>query len=283
MRGKPFLDIDVLRSTTIIRHVETHDLLGSTNDRAMELARQLPADELPAIVAARVQTAGRGRGRNEWWSAEGALTFSLLIEPAALGIDQAAWPQLSLTTAVAVCDALELRIADCGLRIGAENPQSEIQNPKPWLGIKWPNDVFLDGGKVCGILIESPGGAAPAKDRLIIGVGINVNNSWLGAPPGAAHNGVALCDVTGQRHELQAILIAVLRATAGRIDQLRTRDPQLIRAWQDRDLLAGQVVEVIADDRIEGVGIEIAHDGALVVDSLTGRQRFVSGSVRVVI
>ncbi len=130
-----FVDADQIRASTFIRHVEIHETLGSTNDRAVELACD-PDIDLPALVIARLQTAGRGRGNNVWWSAEGALTFSVLLDPAAHGISTANWPQLSLATAAAVCNALALEL----------NPKSEIPNPKsPRLAIKWPNDIMLDG------------------------------------------------------------------------------------------------------------------------------------------
>jgi BirA family biotin operon repressor/biotin-[acetyl-CoA-carboxylase] ligase len=272
--AQSFFDADELRAATFVRHVEIHDALGSTNDRAAELARQLPADAMPALVAAREQTAGRGRGRKAWWSADGALTFSLLIDPRSTGVLPANWPQLSLATAVAVCDALSPNLEF--------NPQSQIRIPQSNLGIKWPNDVHIDGRKLCGILIESPGGAAPAKDRLIIGIGINVNNSWQAAPAEAGADGIALCDLTGQEHDLPPILISVLRAIATRIDQLRSRDPDLIQTWQRLNLLAGSRIVVESDGRqIEGECIEIAYDGALVVDTVFGQQRLYSGSVRV--
>jgi BirA family biotin operon repressor/biotin-[acetyl-CoA-carboxylase] ligase len=204
---KPFLDIDAIRASTFVRHVEIHETLGSTNDRAKELARE-PNVELPALVVARIQTSGRGRGNNKWWSADGALTFSILLDPAAYGIAPADWPHLSLLTAAAVRDALAAEI----------NPQSTIRNPQsPCLRIKAPNDVLLDGRKVSGILIESPGGLAPAKDHLIIGIGINVNNSWKTAPPHLQAIGIALCDRTGRQHGLRRILMTLLSAAHERL------------------------------------------------------------------
>src|SRR5262245_49877980 len=97
LASPPFLTPDELRARTFVRHVEIHDTIDSTNNRASELAGD-PRLELPALVVARHQTAGRGRGKNKWWSADGALTFSLLIEPAAHGLAVSNWPQLSLTT-----------------------------------------------------------------------------------------------------------------------------------------------------------------------------------------
>jgi BirA family biotin operon repressor/biotin-[acetyl-CoA-carboxylase] ligase len=196
-----FLDADELRATTFVRHVEVHQTLHSTNDRAAELARD-PTIELPALIAARLQTAGRGRGANKWWSAEGALTFSLLLDSAEIGISVQNWPQLSLATAAAICDA-----------ISAEAPRAS-------LSIKSPNDVLIDGRKVCGILVESPSGTAQARNRLIIGVGINVNNSCRAAPLEIRSKATALCHVTGTHQNLQAILVRALQAIEERFRQL---------------------------------------------------------------
>jgi BirA family biotin operon repressor/biotin-[acetyl-CoA-carboxylase] ligase len=258
-----FLDADQLRAATFVRHVELHETLGSTNDRAAELACDATV-QLPALIAARIQTAGKGRGGNKWWSAEGALTFSLLIDTAAIGISSQNWPQLSLATAVAICDA-----------VVAEAPQSSP-------GIKWPNDVFIEGGKGCGILIESPAGAAFAKDRLIIGIGFNVNNSWRTAPHDLGPNGAALCDVTGAPHSLQTVLIRILQAAEKRFQQLALGDPQLPQTWQRLCWLTEQGVDVeTSERRITGVCVGIDIDGALLVDTAFGLHRIWSGSVRV--
>lgn len=149
------------------------------------------------------------------------------------------------------------------------------------LGIKWPNDVYIGNRKIAGILIESPGGPPPAKNGLIIGIGINVNNSWRDATHDAAPHATALCDVTGQPHDLQVVLTNVLNAIAARVAQLRARHPELIQAWHKLDLLAGHDVIVEADGRrSEGKCVEIADDGALIVQTAFQVQRYYCGSVR---
>jgi BirA family biotin operon repressor/biotin-[acetyl-CoA-carboxylase] ligase len=266
------IDAGQLRAATFVRHVEAHETLGSTNNRAAELARRADI-ELPALVVARVQSAGKGRGLNTWWSADGALTFSVLIDPATTGVLRANWPQLSLATAVAVCDAIVDQLPPSDQRAARGGS----------VGIKWPNDVLLDGGKVCGILIESPGGAAPANSRLIIGIGVNVNNSWRNAPHDAGSGGTALCDVTCQQHNLQTVLNRILIALATRIAQLRDHDAQLVKSWQQLDRLSGQRVLVNSNGQcIEGECREISPHGALVVDTVFGQLSLYSGSVRVV-
>jgi BirA family biotin operon repressor/biotin-[acetyl-CoA-carboxylase] ligase len=261
-----YLDADEIRACTFIRYVEIHDTLGSTNDRAIELARS-PDIKPPALVAARHQTAGRGRGNNKWLSSDGALTFSVLFDPAQFGIRTAKWPQLSLATAVAVCDALANEL----------NPQS------PGLAIKWPNDVMLDGAKLGGILIESPGGPGAAKNRLIIGMGINVNNAVRGLAqctakqPGAT----SLSDSTGRSHNVQQLLCELLRALKTRVTQLSMHDPQLPLAWQNRSWLSQQNVSVqVGQGVVDGVCAGIADDGALLIQIASGITRIYAGSLR---
>jgi BirA family biotin operon repressor/biotin-[acetyl-CoA-carboxylase] ligase len=258
-----FLDGDTLRTHTFIRHVELHDMLDSTNSCAAELARDTSI-ELPALIVARHQTAGRGRGQNKWWAADGALTFSVLLDPGALGIGTAKWPQLALATGVALCDALQQAA------------------PAAACGIKWPNDVMIDGAKVCGVLVESPGGSVPAKDRLIIGIGINVNNSWRDAPHEVGPNGTALCDVTGSQHDLQTVLERTLQALEVRFGQLASGDAQLPEAWQSLCWLTEQGVEVQVGDRwIMGICLGVDSDGVLLVEDVNGVHQVRSGSVKV--
>ena len=244
-----------------------------------------PHVELPALIVAQRQTAGRGRGQKSWWSAEGALTFSVLLDPGVLGIRTVNWPQLSLAMAVAVCDALSIELNANNERAGASSPPIGDDparcNVKSRLGIKWPNDVMLDGGKVCGILIESPGGAAPAKDRLIVGIGINVNNSWRSAPHTAGPVGVALCDTTSNKHDVQQVLMNALQAMRERLDQLAVNDPQLPIAWQRLCWLTEQSIEAESNgDWIDGVCLGIDTDGALLIENVFGTRRIHSGSIR---
>ncbi len=113
------------------------DQVDSTSSLALRLTR---ADEhqLPLLVLAREQTAGRGRGTNRWWSGEGALTFSLVLDGTPLAhSDQML--MVPLVVGWAVCDAVEQMF------------------PTLHLQLKWPNDVYLDDRKLAGILIERQG------------------------------------------------------------------------------------------------------------------------------
>jgi BirA family transcriptional regulator, biotin operon repressor / biotin---[acetyl-CoA-carboxylase] ligase len=257
-----FLDADTIRAVTFVRHVELHETLPSTNDRAIELAASRSI-ETPALIAARLQTAGRGRGTNTWWSADGALTFSLILDTGEWGIPQRDWPRLSLTTAVAVCDALFEHA------------------PQNTLAIKWPNDVLLDGAKVAGILIESPSIAGQTKDRLVIGTGINVNNSRQAAPQEVQCTGVALCEVAGRRCDVQNVLVGFLKTFEVRLKQLAADDQSLPNQWQHLSWLTDRGVVVAIDGKsLAGRCLGIANDGALLVERAFVTERIYSGSVR---
>src|SRR5262245_7819554 len=119
------------------------DVVDSTNDLAKEL---LHRDDVacPLLVTTARQTRGRGRGDHSWWSDDGSLTFTLAVDPTALGLRVEHEPRVALTAAVAVIDSVA-----------------------PWLpplsaGIRWPNDVEVGGKKLAGILperIETPNGS----------------------------------------------------------------------------------------------------------------------------
>jgi BirA family biotin operon repressor/biotin-[acetyl-CoA-carboxylase] ligase len=215
MPDAPF-DVDAIRGSTFVRHVEIHDTLASTNDRAAELAR-IWGVPLPALVVARQQTAGRGRGANQWWSSEGALTFSLL----------------------------------------------------------------LDYRKISGILIEAPARATAADRCLIVGIGINVNNSMNAAPAEMRAQSIALCDATHRTHSLQEVLTRVLDMADHRLQMLASNESYLHSHIQRRCLLTGKYVQVASIERnYEGVCAGIAENGALLVDTRDGRAALFSGTVR---
>jgi BirA family biotin operon repressor/biotin-[acetyl-CoA-carboxylase] ligase len=262
-------DADAIRRSTFVRHVEIHGSLPSTNDRAAELARTACDVDLPALIVAREQTAGRGRGSNQWWSRDGALTFSLLLDANSLGIGSDKWPLVSLTTAVATCDVLSAELQSPGHCSFA--PQ-----------VKWPNDVLLDGRKICGILIDSPANTVTAKRCLIVGVGVNVNNSMAEAPLELRANSIALCDTTNCLHSLQEVLTGLMNSLEQRLEMLASQPTSLHAEVKRLSYLTGQRVCVQAgESQFEGAYAGIAEDGALVVETLRGREAIYSGTVRV--
>ncbi len=250
-------DLTSLPATDWIQTVDFFDELGSTNDHAILTAGD--SRPHPRLVICNRQMSGRGRGANQWWASEGALTFSVVIEPLVLGISADRWPTLSVAVGGAICEAL----APC-------IPSSDVR-------LKWPNDVFADGRKLGGILVEVPQ-ITPA--RLVIGIGINVGNSAREAPPEVQARMTSLADLTAHppsRGEVLKLVLAQLEADLGHL----VSDPlSLARKWRQRCLLAGRTVTLNDGIRtLSGACQGIDDDGALRVYTEFGPQRCFGGSV----
>lgn len=140
-------------------HLLAYECVDSTNEEAKRLAEGGAAHG--AVIWAKEQTAGRGRMQREWQSKSGNLYVSLLLAPKC-PLAQAA--QLSFVAAVAAVEALQPVLPSGG----------KFQ-------CKWPNDVFYDGKKLGGILLESfttqpEDGKGKPKQWVIAGMGINIDH-----------------------------------------------------------------------------------------------------------
>lgn len=142
--------IPLLHTRFLGRSYDYHESIGSTNDRAMDLARHGASHG--TTVVAEEQTAGRGRLRRPWLSPKGmGLYFSMILRP---DMPPRHGPEATLVTALALARCLRAQWA-----VDAR--------------IKWPNDVLISGKKVAGILTEMQSD----WDRihfLVVGVGVNV-------------------------------------------------------------------------------------------------------------
>lgn len=252
----PYFDLHQLQADTFVRHVEHHAEIASTNSRALELASG--DSPLPILVTAEKQTAGRGRGDNRWWSAEGAVTFSLLLDAAERNLSSDRWPRVSLAAGVAVCEAVQALL------------------PASAVGLKWPNDVHLDGRKVCGILVETP----PRSGRLVIGIGLNVNNSLAHAPDDVRGRATSLVDSAGIEFDPTDALVRVLRQIEANLHLLVSEETALARKWRTLSVLTGRVVELdLGSRRVSGRCQGIDDEGALLLQTPAGLERYFAGVV----
>lgn len=259
--GKKFSqsDFDRVISKTCVSCIDYHPEHQSTNDRALQIARDDDANRVPTLVLTDHQTAGRGRGENRWWSSEGALTFSLLLPSESVSLSPANIPKTSLVTGLAVVHAIEQIV-----------PGEKTQ-------LKWPNDVYLRGRKVCGVLVEAIDGS---RGALVIGIGVNVNNSVSEAPDELHNTSIALCDVIGRPVDRTELLMAILKHVESQLGKLRSGDDQLQRQWQDRCLLTGQTIRVdTANQQLVGVCRGIDEQGALLLELGTSMERCLTGTV----
>ncbi len=252
-------DIEIIKDDSFVRTVEFHPELPSTNDLALQRAA---SDNLhtPLLVLTDFQTAGRGRGENQWWSAPGALTFSLVIDATKYEPTGKFDPRLSVTTALALQDALSEYV-----------PPGQIQ-------LKWPNDVYLGSHKVAGILLER---SSTCPNRLVVGVGINVNNALTAAPDEIRRRATSLHDTSGTHYPLCEMLRTVLRQIAHRYQSMAADTLQLAAEWWESCLLRTHFVSITSGRRtISGICNGIDDHGALLIQNDSGIHKLLSGVVQ---
>lgn len=233
--------------------------VDSTNNYARMLAEQGAADG--TLVLAERQVAGKGRRGRGWTSPAGTgIWMSLLLRPE-FGPEHAS--MLTLLAAMAVSAGIS---EATGLACG----------------IKWPNDIVLDGKKICGILTEMST-EEDAIRHVVIGIGINVN-IWE-FPEEIRQTASSLALVSGKNFRRAPLVEAVLRAFEGcyAIFQ-RTLDMRLLRETYNQNLVnLGREVRVLAPkEAYTGISHGITDTGELLVELESGEvRRVMSGEVSV--
>ena len=224
--------------------------IDSTNNEARRLIQNGEANALPLVITASKQTGGRGRlGRSFYSPEDTGIYLSIVTEFPDIPPEAVA---ITARISVAVAEAIE-EVA--GIRAG----------------IKWVNDIYIDGKKICGILTET----VPNQDRrlAIIGIGINVTTTFFPEElrDVAGSLGEAAC---GRKELLQETVIRnVLQIAAGRrpyIDAYRARSVVLGRA----------VLYEYAGVRKRGTAVDIDDSGALLISCEDGsRDLLQSGEI----
>jgi BirA family biotin operon repressor/biotin-[acetyl-CoA-carboxylase] ligase len=212
-----------------------HRVTDSTNARARDLAGA--GAPHGTLVTAEAQTAGRGRQGRAWTAAPGdALLMSVLVR--GVGPDAALLP---LAVAVAVCEACE-----------ALAPVEAA--------IKWPNDVWIEGRKVAGILLEG----RPQEGWAVVGAGLNVRTREF--PPELREIATSLALAADSPATVADALAALVPA----LDLWTAAPaPEVLAAWRARDALAGSAVRWAGGS---GTATGISETGALVVESEGGER-----------
>ena len=228
--------------------VEILPQIDSSNTELMRRARAGQTE--PTLLVAERQTAGRGRLGRDWQSDTqdglATLTFSL-----GLPLQPADWSGLSLAVGLAVVQALH-----------------------PRLQLKWPNDVWLEGRKLGGILIETI--SVGDLRYAVIGIGINLlarDSAGLRTPAAALQELLPQQDAPTT---LEALVLPLVRAVQAFEVQGFAR---LREAFHARDLLYGH--EVLCTDGTQGMARGVDASGALLVHTASGLQKISSAEVSV--
>ena len=245
--------------------VEVLPSIDSSNTELMRRARAGRTD--PVLLIAEQQLAGRGRLGRSWVSGVGdSLMFSLGLPLAPVD-----WSGLSLAVGLSVASSLQPAIPAPG-------------SGKARIGIKWPNDLWIDGDrKLAGILIETaslPGArqtaASPMARFVVIGVGINVRPR-----PGADMRTPPAClrELDGEL-EAAAALARIIPALVQQVQAFATQGfAPLCPAFAMRDILRGRPV-TLSDGR-SGIAEGVGGDGAFLLRTESGRIPILSAEISV--
>lgn len=245
-----------LNTKYVGRNLYVYPEVGSTNAVAKFLSEN--GIENGSVVIAERQTAGRGRTGKSWESPLGGVWLSIILSPDA---DDSKIPLITLATGVAVAKALE--------RIGVENPE-----------IKWPNDVMINGRKVCGILTEAITNFNKIRN-VIVGVGIDANFSTDDLPEELKSITTTLEEELGKKVDENLLIKIFLEEFEEICELLKSQNHEEILAqWRRRSYTIGKIVEVRKPHKrtYDAYVIGISKEGSLVVEKSDGSlEKVISG------
>ena len=224
---------------------EVWDAIGSTNDRAAELA--VAGAPEGVLVLAREQTAGRGRLGRSWVSpADAGIHLSCVMCP---DLPEHQTPTYTLAVGVACTRAI---LSCTGVQIG----------------LKWVNDLVYGGKKLGGILCEKPSGSA----ALIVGIGVNVH-SLDGTLPAELKDKIDWLDrIAGSTVNLNVLASGIADELESMSDAIEAGQMlDLLDEWRNYSVtLDKNIVAVVGNETIEGRAEDIDDEGALLVSTRTG-------------
>jgi BirA family biotin operon repressor/biotin-[acetyl-CoA-carboxylase] ligase len=246
------LDADRIRcslSTSWLgRDLQVVRQVSSTNEVAISKASSSPSG---SVVLAEIQTAGRGRLSRPWASPPGGIWMSLILKPA---MPLSHVYQINMAVSVALCRILSTQF---GLDAG----------------IKWPNDLLIGPLKICGILMEV-GAQVDRLDYAVVGIGLNVNNDISQFPAGWRSTTLAL--QLGHEIDRCDLISRILQETEVAIENMGRKE--IFEEWRRRSVTLNRQVLITSatGDRI-GRAVDLAEDGALILETGEVRERILAG------
>lgn len=232
----------------------------STN-RDVDAAAQAGAAE-GLLIMADSQSAGRGRMTRTWFSPPGAnLYFSLLLRP---DVQLAVAPSLPLVVGLAVAEA----IVACAPAL----------LPK----IKWPNDILVNGKKICGILCELQT-KQDNVDYIVVGIGVNVNLGADQIPDDLKDRATSILIENGEPLKREQLLAAILNQLEPIYDNWRAFGFRpLVQNINALDALRGLSIRMdLSGSPVEGIASGILDDGSLLLQTAKGPLPIYSGEAHI--
>jgi len=219
----------------------------STNDIAVDYANEGKLSE-GAIVITHDQTAGKGQRGNHWESAPGKnLTFSVMLKPQFVSIVRQF--DLNIIVSLGILDYLKTL-------------QSGFQ-------VKWPNDIYFEDKKVCGILIQNFL-KKQNIDKSIVGIGLNVNQEAF-----KIATATSLSQINGSTYELQEVLENIASCIEARYLSLRAGAREKLKsAYLDNLYWFGEDHIFKNGKPFTGRIVDISDEGKLQIETSQGIKSF---------
>lgn len=239
--------------------LEYHEEVDSTNNRAKKLAEEGTPEG--TLVVAESQTTGKGRRGNTWVSPRGTgIWMSLVLRP---GIAPSCASMLTLVAALAVAKGIE-EVSGLDTKI------------------KWPNDIVVNGKKVCGILTEMSAELEKIH-YVVIGIGINANMTEF--PQEIRNKATSIYQQSGKQVNRSQVIAAVMKAMETYYETfLKTTDLSLLLQEYEGKLANKnrEVVVLSPTGDYNGISLGIDKTGGLLVQLKDGTvTQVVSGEVSV--
>lgn len=248
----------IRRTEWIGQEIFYFPVIDSTNTKAKQLAEEGYPEG--TLVVAEQQDAGRGRRGRSWESPWGSGIFMTLMLKPDIKPDNAS--MLTLVAALAVAAA----IRKCTKRPA---------------GIKWPNDIVMNGKKVCGILTEMSA-QIDYVNHIVIGIGVNVHNEIF--PKELAQMATSLYLETNE-HQNRAALIEEIWEQFEQYYEIFLQKQDLsglVREYENHLVNMHQIVRVLdPKEPFEGKAMGITARGELIVDTWESRKLVSAGEVSV--
>ena len=248
----------LMRGTVFDEHLHHFYKVGSTNTAAMAAAAEGATEG--SVFLAEEQTQGRGRGANSWQSPRSTGIYcSVVLRPTLPPSDVLV---LSLAAGLAVRAAIQQ--VDSGVNAD----------------LKWPNDVLIDGKKVCGILTEMNAEATRVR-YVVVGIGINVNQSGFPKELQATSLRMASGSEWSRVELVAALLKSLDREYRRLLDDPRARESILRRFAESSSWMRGKSVRIEENgSTFEGTTEGFDSRGFLQVRTQAGLRTVLSGTVR---
>ena len=229
--------------------------------------------KLPYVIVANEQTAGRGRQSNTWWTGQDALAFSMLLDAKQHGLNPRNVAYLSLGIGFATMQALRCTVEETLNE--SKNDHSDNTATMPKIEIRWPNDVYVNDRKISGILIE-----VPNMRHIVIGVGINTNNSATDAPEEIRDKIITLGDVLGRKIDQDRLIFYLCREIMDVLKYFPSHLSELLEKVEKNLYQVDKLVNISQEnEQISGKCLGLNPDGSLRVLTETGEKAVISGVV----